>query len=76
MRRHTVFVIMIGVMLVMAAATGCAEKDVKPAAESSSTVDPATSYMTEPPKKAKDAASDLNDSTGKTQDAIDDAADE
>lgn len=67
---------MVCVLTVITAITGCAEKETKPAVEASSTVDPATGYMTEPPKKAKDAASDLNDATGKTQDAIDDAADE
>lgn len=76
MRRHTWLVAAVAIGLLLLTATGCAQKAAKPSAETSSTVDPATGYMTEPPKKAEDAASDLNDATDKTQDAIDDAGTE
>jgi len=76
MRRNRWLLTMICTLLVVVAATGCSQDNTKPAAETSTTVEPGTGYITEPPKKAKDAASDLNDVTGKTQDAIDDAAEE
>ncbi len=56
--------------------SGCSGSAKTTQPEATSTADPVTDYMTEPPKKADDAADKANDATQKTQDAIDAAGQE
>ncbi len=59
--------------LVVAGLTGCGAKTTEePATEASQTANPETGYLTEPPKKAEDATSKLNDATQGTEDAVED----
>jgi len=50
---------------------GCGSGDPASTTETSPTVAPGTGYLTEPPKNAEEAVSDVNDKTQESQDAVD-----
>jgi len=68
--RRSIAVVVVSVLMV-GALSACGTQADEPAIESTGTVEPGTGYLTEPPKNAEDAASDANDATQDTQEAVD-----
>jgi len=71
-RRVRVVAVILMLVYITTGLIGCGAEDSTPTTETSATVEPGTGYLTEPPKKADDAASGINDKTQESQDAVND----
>ncbi|MCG2806821.1 MAG: hypothetical protein L6413_00930 [Coriobacteriia bacterium] len=57
--------------LVIGGLAGCQASSATQNTQSTTTAEPASGYLTEPPKKAQGAADDANSAIGGTQDGVD-----